>query len=162
MLLASKLAPCVSKQTMLGIILGLTVFMLACGADIEPADQPTSTPPTPVVTAVPTLLPTQIAQATPASKQAPPPDERLFGNPVYELVATWGEATNSGISFASPNGIAIDSSDNVYVTEFRGNRVQKFTSDGDLTRISQIDQIDDWRSLEKLQYTAYYTGINGI
>jgi uncharacterized membrane protein YhaH (DUF805 family) len=31
-----------------------------------------------------------------------------------------------------------------------------------VARISQIDQNDDWRSLEKLQYTAYYTGINGV
>ena len=28
--------------------------------------------------------------------------------------------------------------------------------------ISQIDQKGDWRSLEKLQYAAYYTGINGV
>ena len=29
-------------------------------------------------------------------------------------------------------------------------------------RIPQLDQIGDWRSLEKLQYAAYYTGINGM
>jgi len=29
-------------------------------------------------------------------------------------------------------------------------------------RISQIDQIGDWRSLETLQYAAYYTDINGV
>ena len=46
------------------------------------------------------------------------------------MAAIWGNAPAEGVSFTSPNGIAIDSSDNVYVTEFRGNRVQKFTSDG--------------------------------
>jgi len=34
--------------------------------------------------------------------------------------------------------------------------------ESDLSRISQIDQIGDWRSLETLQYAAYYTDINGV
>jgi len=45
-------------------------------------------------------------------------------------VAVWGHAGDDGLTFRSPNGIAIDSSDNVYVTEFRGDRVRKFTPGG--------------------------------
>jgi sugar lactone lactonase YvrE len=44
-------------------------------------------------------------------------------------VAVWGEA-GGDVSFRNPNAIAIDSQDNVYITEFGGDRVQKFTPDG--------------------------------
>ena len=55
-------------------------------------------------------------------------------NSAYGKPTIWGDQPAYGISFSSPNGIAIDSSDNVYVTEFRGNRVQKFSFDGVLVR----------------------------
>ena len=67
--------------------------------------------------------------ATP-KPQTPTTNEPQSGIPVYEREATWGEDPSDGVHFTSPNGIAIDSSGNVYVTEFRGNQVQKFTSTG--------------------------------
>ena len=99
---------------------GLAVCLLACGQDADPT----------AVSAAPAIDAAQPATTTTAaSSQTPPSDESQRGIPVYESAATWGDDP-SGVSFSSPNGIAIDSSDNVYVTEFRGNRVQKFTADG--------------------------------
>ena len=43
----------------------------------------------------------------------------------------WGSG-GDGLSFNSPNGIAIDSADHVYTTEFQGHRVRKFTPEGEL------------------------------
>ena len=43
-----------------------------------------------------------------------------------------GESSEEGITFKSPNGVAIDLNDNVYTTEFRNNRIQKFSSNGEL------------------------------
>ena len=81
--------------------------------------------------AVPAAVPaTEAAHPATLDQQTPLTNEPQSGIPVYESTGTWGEDLSDGVSFASPNGIAIDSSDNVYVTEFRGNRVQKFTSDG--------------------------------
>ena len=36
------------------------------------------------------------------------------------------------ISFNSPNGIANDANDDIYITEFQNNRVRKFSSNGEL------------------------------
>jgi DNA-binding beta-propeller fold protein YncE len=48
----------------------------------------------------------------------------------YSLVAIWGtEGTGDG-EFAEPHGVAVDSSDNVYVVDTKNFRVQKLTSDG--------------------------------
>ena len=60
----------------------------------------------------------------------------------------------------SVNDIAIRRGD--YLDDFFIEAVIIDDKFAEHSRISQIDQIDDWRSLEKLQYTAYYTGINGI
>ena len=111
-------------RTILYVAVGLAVFMLACGQDAQPTRQPTSRAPAATTAAQPA------APTATSSPQTPPTDEPQGGIPVYEWVATWGADPSDGVSFTSPNGIAIDSSDNVYVTEFRGNRVQKFTPDG--------------------------------
>ena len=50
--------------------------------------------------------------------------------PDYTIVATWGQ--DGDVQFMGPNAIAIDAEDNIYVTEFMGNRVQKFNTDGEL------------------------------
>ena len=42
----------------------------------------------------------------------------------------WGSTGSSNGQFDSPNGIAVDSSGNVYVTEDNNNRIQKFNSNG--------------------------------
>ena len=45
-------------------------------------------------------------------------------------MAIWGLDASDDTSFWFPNGVAIDSAGNVYVTEFSGNRVQKFSPEG--------------------------------
>ncbi len=131
---------------LLFIAVVFAVAILACGQNESPTRQTASTLISPTALSIPStpasaspIPPTGIpATAIPAIPTATidpttaPADELRSGIPVYENVAIWGNALADGISFTSPNGIAIDSSDNVYVTEFRGNRVQKFTSGGAL------------------------------
>jgi len=50
----------------------------------------------------------------------------------YILIQDWQLSGNSDVQFMGPNAIVIDSADNIYTTEFMGNRVQKFNSDGEL------------------------------
>src|SRR3712207_2631983 len=52
------------------------------------------------------------------------------GNNLYSLIAIWGtEGTGDG-EFAEPHGVAVDSSDNVYVVDTKNFRIQKLSSDG--------------------------------
>ena len=51
-------------------------------------------------------------------------------HPSYKEASIWGDDGDGGITFRGPNWVAVDGEDNVYVTEFFGNRVQKFNSDG--------------------------------
>ena len=50
----------------------------------------------------------------------------------YTFVTKWGSYGSSDGQFISPVGIAVDSSDNVYVVDFGNNRIQKFDSNGNL------------------------------
>ena len=113
-----------------------TLFLIACsGNDATP------TPRHATPTADPIANPGQTGAAAPSATTAPyrptdtvpaeaeGPDNQA---PVLVEVAVWGQTRDDGVTFSGPNGIAIDSSDNVYVTEFRGDRVQKFTPDGEL------------------------------
>ena len=109
-------------RTFLCLAAGLAVFILACGQEVSPTEGPTVRPTEPP-TDRPTVAPTKGPTVAPAVG----PQNRI---PVYEIESTWGNTPASGISFTFPNGIAGDSFGNVYVTEFRGNRVQKFTSEG--------------------------------
>jgi len=47
------------------------------------------------------------------------------------FLLSWGSYGSGEGEFAHINGLAVDSSDNVYVTDLFNSRVQKFTSDGD-------------------------------
>src|SRR3712207_1717936 len=60
------------------------------------------------------------------------------GNNLYSLIAIWGtEGTGDG-EFAEPHGVAVDSSDNLYVVDTKNFRIQKLSSDGKF--------ITSWRS----------------
>lgn len=52
--------------------------------------------------------------------------------PNYTLIEEWRLGGDSDVQFMGPNAIVIDSEDNIYTTEFMGNRVQKFAPDGEL------------------------------
>ena len=117
-----------------------TLFLLACSGTGAPPtpNSPTATGfaktgtaiPAPTVAVEPTNTPRPTATTGPS--ETGPASSAGTGSqtPVFVEVAVWGQADDDSVTFRSPNGIAIDSSDNVCVTEFQGNRVQKFTSDG--------------------------------
>ncbi len=48
----------------------------------------------------------------------------------YKLVTEWGGEGSGNGQFDDPKGIAIDSEDNIYVTDTGNNCIQKFTSEG--------------------------------
>lgn len=76
------------------------------------------------------------SNAVRAPRDAPPPSttatiEQLFElSAAYRQLTLWGNGAG-GIDFSSPNGLAIDGDDNVYITEARGNRFRKFSPEGD-------------------------------
>ena len=48
----------------------------------------------------------------------------------YSFVTKWGSSGSGDGQFSTPEGVAVDSSDNVYVADYSNNRIQKFSSDG--------------------------------
>lgn len=48
----------------------------------------------------------------------------------YSFITKWGSLGSGNGQFDYPNGVAVDGSDNVYVTDRYNNRVQKFSSSG--------------------------------
>lgn len=63
--------------------------------------------------------------------------------PNYTLIKDWRLGADSDVQFMGPNAIVIDSEDNIYTTEFMGNRVQKFNSDGELITAWGSEGSDD-------------------
>jgi len=63
--------------------------------------------------------------ATPAPGSAP-----AARSLQVETVLTWGERGTADGQFHSPIGLAIDAEDVLYTTEFRNNRVQRFSTEG--------------------------------
>jgi len=51
-------------------------------------------------------------------------------NETYHFVKEWGSNGTGDGQFSGPAGIAVDSSDNVYVGDYIDDRIQKFDSDG--------------------------------
>jgi DNA-binding beta-propeller fold protein YncE len=56
-------------------------------------------------------------------------DNTNWGKPPRCLL-TWGKKGTAQSEFRSPIGIAISAADEIFVTEFKNNRVQKFATDG--------------------------------
>ena len=58
-------------------------------------------------------------------------DDRVsYFDPTGTYLGTWGNSGSGNGSFADPQGIAVDSTGDVYVADTGNNRVQKFTSSG--------------------------------
>ena len=56
------------------------------------------------------------------------PVQKFTNNGTF--ITTWGYEGSGNGQFISPSGIAVDSSNNVYVSDLDDNNVQKFTSNG--------------------------------
>src|SRR6476661_4980448 len=56
------------------------------------------------------------------------PVQKFTNNGTF--ITTWGYEGSGNGQFISPSGIAVDSSDNVYVSDLENNRIQKFTNNG--------------------------------
>jgi sugar lactone lactonase YvrE len=52
------------------------------------------------------------------------------GAPICRFLLTWGKKGKEPGEFDAPIGLAIDSNDEIYVSEFRNNRVQRFSAEG--------------------------------
>jgi hypothetical protein len=74
------------------------------------------------------LLITAVAIAFVIGISAPrEPDEQESAHP---FIGAWGSEGNGDGEFGHPMGIAIDSSDNVYVADWNNDRIQKFDNNG--------------------------------
>lgn len=54
--------------------------------------------------------------------------QKFSGNGTF--ITEWGTEGEGTGQFNNPAGVAVDSEDNVYVTDVNNNRIQKFSSDG--------------------------------
>ncbi len=63
--------------------------------------------------------------------------------PSYTLIEDWQWGGDSDVQFMAPNAIVIDSEDNIYITEFMGNSVQKFAPNGELLTAWGSEGSDD-------------------
>ena len=99
------------------------------------------------------------------------------GNNPYSLIAIWGsEGTGDG-QFDRTHGIAIDSADNVYLSDMGNFRIQKFDSDGNFitkwgsqgagdgqfnsTPDLAVDSSDNVYVVERLNYRVQKFDSNG-
>src|SRR5689334_10716991 len=53
----------------------------------------------------------------------------------YRYAKQWGLSGSDPGQFLNPSGVAVDSKDNVYVTDDGNSRIQKFDSTGNLIKI---------------------------
>ena len=125
------------RRLVVGLGIGAVLLVVSCGEVGDSSEQAATATAVPQSAATATAVPQSAATATavPQSAATPeladPPNDAVDEFPAFVEVAVWGNP-DGDIRFSGPNGIAVDASDNVYVTEFQGNRVQKFTADGTL------------------------------
>ena len=113
-------------RSLVGILgIGAISLFVGCGRENNTPATTSTTVAEQAASATPGLQPTATVEAADISNS----EAEL---PMFTEAAVWGQNPDGNVRFSAPNGIALDSSDNVYVTEFQGNRVQKFTTDGKL------------------------------
>jgi len=59
-----------------------------------------------------------------------PPDDDIPPSGEYEFALSWGSEGTAFGEFNNPKGIAVDSSDNIYVVDSGNHRIQVFDTDG--------------------------------
>ena len=82
------------------------------------------------------------AQGNDGDLDSPTATENLI-TPIYTLIEQWGTSDNGEVQLMGPNALVIDAEDNIYITEFMGNRVQKFNIDGELIATWGSDGSED-------------------
>ena len=117
----------ISVRTLVAIAAVMTVFALVACSE-SPTSSPVASSAVPLTTTADQLEPTSdVPSNDPVATLMPVP-----AMVDYTEVENWSSANTPGIEWANPNGIAIDSDDNVYTTEFMGNRIRKFSPDGEM------------------------------
>ena len=111
-------------------VLGVFTVLVAgaCDGDDGASEASTSVAATATDAATPEATATD-ADAAPASSGVLDQLRALASG--FEQVATWGQGVG-GVSFEAPNGMTIDDAGFIYVTEFQGGHLRKFSSDGEL------------------------------
>lgn len=114
-------------------VAGLAVVAAGCGGsddDGSAIPEVTSAPAKASATTSPdgaTVAPGATTAAAPSDVL----DELITQAAGFEEVAIWGGTAN-GVTFAAPNGLAVDADGSVYVIEYQGGHLRKFASDGTL------------------------------
>ena len=91
-------------------------------------------------------------QSAPATKPTAPPQVIQTANG-YTFLTKWGSFGIGDGQFSQPEGIAVDSSGNVYVADYNNDRVQKFNSNGNFITKWGSSGISDGQ-LSYLQHIA--------
>ena len=68
-----------------------------------------------------------LAPASPSMPHRQVAEEETGRQEKYEFVLQWGSRGSGEGEFLCPEGIAVDSSGNVYVVDYSNHRIQKFT-----------------------------------
>ena len=85
------------------------------------------------------VIPTPTCDPVPRAPAAPAPTPAPTSTPIplpenVSLLAKWGSSGSGEGQLASPRGIAVDGSGNVYVVDAGNNRIQVFSTEGEFLR----------------------------
>jgi DNA-binding beta-propeller fold protein YncE len=120
----------------------LITLTIACSGDTgatEPSDGPAAGATVVEIDERATPLAPSASQTPAAAELSTSTPQAIVPTPLsvpemrtYIEVEGWGVKLSAGIVWARPNGIAIDSENNIFTTEFQGNRIRKLSPDGEL------------------------------
>ena len=121
---------CTNTLARLSVGLAATALLLvaACGDDDDTAGEASPSTASTTAASEATASPATSTTVAPASGVL---EELLELSAGFEQVAVWGRDPG-GVRFEAPNGLTIDGDGNVYVTEFQGGHLRKFSPDGEL------------------------------
>jgi len=126
-------SPNTLSRLSVGLVATALLLVAACsddddtGGESSPSGTAASEATTPAASEA-TAPPTATATAGPASGVL---EELLELSSGFDQVSVWGRDPG-GVRLEAPNGLTIDAAGNVYVTEFQGGHLRKFSPDGEL------------------------------